>query len=90
MIKKHKKGVCRSLCITWRIRRSRCWNRWWFCSSKPWKNVSQKELQEFVEKETRKLRDNLDEMIDDYENSKAATQIAEADKVKIKEKITGR
>lgn len=49
------------------------------------KSVSQKELQKFVEKETRKLRDNLDEMIEDYENSKAATQITEADKVKIKQ-----
>lgn len=49
------------------------------------KSVNQAELQAFVEKETKKLKNNLDDMIKDYENSKAATQITEADKVKIKQ-----
>lgn len=49
------------------------------------KTVNQAELQAFVEKETEKLRNNLDDMIQDYESSKAATQITEADKVKIKQ-----
>lgn len=49
------------------------------------KSVNQAELQAFVEKETEKLRDNLDHMVEDYENSKAATKITEADKIKIKQ-----
>ena len=49
------------------------------------RSVNQAELQEFIEKETQKLKSNLDDMIQDYENSKAATHITEADKVMIKQ-----
>ena len=49
------------------------------------KTVNQAELHAFVEKETEKLRSNLDDMVQDYENSKAATLITEADKIKIKQ-----
>ena len=49
------------------------------------KTVNQAELQSFVERETEKLKNNLDDMIQDYETSKAAIRITEADKIKIKQ-----
>lgn len=49
------------------------------------KSANQSELLAFIEKETEKLRSNLDDMIQEYESAKAATHITESDKVKIKQ-----
>jgi hypothetical protein len=48
------------------------------------KDIKQKELQAFVEAETKKLKDNLDDMVFEYETSKNSTQITEAEQLKIK------
>jgi len=52
------------------------------------RSVNQTELREFIEKETEKFRDNLDHMIEDYESSKAARKITEADKTRLSSCIT--
>lgn len=60
----------------------------WQAAANRGRSVNQTELREFVEKETEKLRDNLDHMIEDYESSKAARKITEADKTRLSSCIT--
>jgi hypothetical protein len=48
------------------------------------KDVEQKELQAFVEAQTKKLKDNLEDMVSEYEASKNSTKITDVEQLKIK------